>query len=95
MSPALSLIVLKLLDSDTRKNSSNSQQDTADGEVEEEKRDMNKWLRDKLEKADVISIVEPYWSTLYREVKFKYTVTLIILENHNANCSYTAIERNF
>ena len=56
---------------------------------------MNKWLRDKLEKADVISIVEPYWSTLYREVKFKYTVTLIILENHNANCSYTAIERNF
>lgn len=32
------------------------------------KRDMNPWLRDKLEQAEVLSIIEPFWSSLYKQV---------------------------
>lgn len=34
------------------------------------KRDMNPWLRDKLEGAGVLSIIEPFWSSLYKQVWF-------------------------
>lgn len=33
--------------------------------------EMNPWLRDKLEKAEVLSIIEPFWTSSYKQVSFQ------------------------
>ena len=35
---------------------------------DEGEKEMNPWLRDKLEKADVLSIIEPFWTSEYKQV---------------------------
>ena len=32
------------------------------------KNDMSPWLKEQLEKADVLNIIEPFWSSLYKQV---------------------------
>lgn len=44
-----------------------------------EKGAMTQWLREKLEKADVLEVVEPYWSSRYKEVRDHYSFPGLLL----------------
>ncbi len=63
----LNCTVLKMLDESASMMSKNDGKDLVPTD-KRRKKDMNPWLRDKLEKAEVLSIIEPFWSSLYTQV---------------------------
>ena len=50
------------------KSASSSSKDESKASFNEDEKEMNPWLRDKLEEADVLSIIEPFWKSEYKQV---------------------------
>ena len=67
----LLLQVLEMLDESVPTMSKKDKQRSHNKHIH--KKEMNPWLRDKLEKAEVLNIIEPFWSSLYKQVS-KYTI---------------------
>lgn len=57
-----------MLDKSVSSSSSITTGEEMETTINDKKKEMNPWLRDKLEKADVLSTIEPFWTSSYSQV---------------------------
>ncbi len=57
-----------MLDKSVSSSSSITTGEETETTSNDKKKEMNPWLRDKLEKADVLSTIEPFWTSSYSQV---------------------------
>jgi hypothetical protein len=63
--------VLKLLDNADKDEQESEMKDSQENEKGNQSRLMSPWLLGQLTKADVIDVIKPFWSSLYKQVSEK------------------------